>query len=790
MISMNFVKDYVDLKDENLEKLADKITKAGINVEHVISNHIDNLVIGEVVNCINHPDSDHLHICQVNVGSETNQIVCGAPNVKEGIKVIVALPGAVLPEGFEIKQSKIRGVESNGMICALFELGVEEKNDENYNKGIEILPQEAPIGENPLEYLGLEDTLYDLDIHKHKNNDATNHIGFAYEVGTILGKKVTLPDSSYTEITDSINNNFTLEVNTDKCSYYKAKMVTDLKIKESPDFIKNRLISCGMRPINNLVDISNYVMLEYGQPLHFFDKDKLGNKIEVKMAKDNEKVITLDGKERTLSKEDIVITDGKKVTAIAGIMGAENTDVDEKTKTVLIESAIFNSTSIRKTSRRLNLRSEASMRYEKGLNYEFTEAALDRACHLLEKYAEGKVLKDYALYDKEDKTEKIITFTTEKINSLLGLELTDEDIKNQLDKLDFKYQILNNKFETTIPRRRLDIEENVNDIAEEIGRLYGYHNLKNTLPILPTKQGKYEPIIALRKSISKRMRSLGLNEVRTYSLVDKKSSELFNNSHNVITLPNPMSQDRSVLRKSMIPSLLEVIKYNKSRGLKDINIYETGKVFFDDYNEENYLTVVIYGNYLNNDWSSSVIKNDFFTIKGIAENLLNYLGFKNRYAFVKSDEENLHPGVSANILLDRQKIGYIGQIHPTLTKDSIYALEISIDKLNIKTKPLKFKSASKKPAVKKDLAFVTSKETSNEEIEKIIKKAGGRLLKEITVFDVYTGSNIKPNQKSTAYSLLFEDTTRTLTEEEVAEVFEKIINEVETKIDAKLRKEL
>ncbi|MBQ9011035.1 MAG: phenylalanine--tRNA ligase subunit beta, partial [Bacilli bacterium] len=548
-----------------------------------------------------------------------------------------------------------------------------------------------------------------------------------------------------------------------------------------------RLISGCMITIYNLVDISNYVMLEYGQPLHFFDKDKLGSKIVVKMAKEGEKVVTLDDKERILNKNDIVITDGTRVTAIAGVMGALNTDIDENTKTILIESAIFNAKSIRNTAKHLNLRSEASSRYEKGLNYEFTDAALDRACHLLEKYADGKVLKDYALYDKEDKKEKKIVFTTEKVNSLLGLELTDKDICTQLEKLDFKYTIKDNKFETIIPKRRLDIEENVNDIAEEIGRLYGYHNLKNTLPQLPTKPGKYDQIISFRKSISKRMRSLGLDETRTYTLVDPKSAKLYGMNHTPIEVPNPMSRDRSFLRKSMIPSLLDVIKYNKSRGLKNINIYETGKVFFDDYKEENYLTIALYGEYLQNTWSGSSIKNDFYTIKGIAENLLNYLGLKNRYSFVKSDEENLHPGVSANIILDKKKVGYLGKIHPTLSKDDIYVLEVSIDALNIKTKNLKFKPASKKPAVKKDLAFIVSKETSNEDVEKLIKKAGGRLLKEITVFDVYTGENIRENEKSIAYSLVFEDITKTLTEEEVTEVFEKIITDVTSKINAKLR---
>ena len=787
MISMNFVKDYVDLKNENLEELAKKITKAGINVENVISNHIDNLTIGQVLECEKHPDSDHLNVCKVDVGKEKYTIVCGAPNVRKNLKVIVALPGAVLPGNFEIKKSKIRGVESNGMICALFELGLEEKTEENYNKGITELDANAPVGSDPLEYLGLSDTLYDLDVHKHKNNDATNHIGFAYEVGTILGKKVKLPKIDYKEIKQNIKDKFKLDVKTENCTYYKAKMVTDLKIGDSPDFIKNRLTACGMRPINNIVDISNYVMLEFGQPLHFFDKEKLGDQIIVRMAKEKEKIITLDDKERILTANDIVITDGQKPVCIAGIMGGLNTEVDQNTQTILIESAIFNSTNIRKTAKRLNLRSEASMRYEKGLNYEFTCMAIERACHLLEKYANGKVLEGTILYDNEDKKEKKITFTKEKINSLLGLELNNEDIENQLDKLDFKYSLNNNIFETIIPRRRLDIEENINDIAEEIGRLYGYDNLKNTLPILETRKGKYEPTILFRKNISKRMRALGLNEVRTYTLTDEKKSKLFNKEYETIKIPNPMSNDRSYLRKSIIPSLLDVIKYNKSRGLKNINIYETSKVFFSDFNEENYLAVALYGNYVENSWSTAKLKNDFYTIKGICENLLDYLGLKNRYSFEKSDEENLHPGISANNLLDRKKVGYLGKVHPLVTKDDIYVLELSIDKLMVKTKPVKFKPASKYPAINKDLAFIINKDITSSQIKEVIKKAGGRLLTDIKVFDVYTGDKLKENEKSLAYSLTFQDLNRTLTEEEVTTVFDNIIKNVCEKLNATLR---
>lgn len=788
MISMNWVKDYVDVGDENLEELAVKITRGGLNVEDVITNHIDNLVIGEVMECTDHPDSDHLHVCMVDVGEdEAIQIVCGAPNVRKGIKVIVALPGAVLPGDFEIKAGKIRGVESNGMICAKFELGLEEKTEETYAAGITELDSDAVVGKDPIEYLGLDDTIYDLDYHKRRNNDVYYHIGFAYEVATVLSKKVTLPPADYKEISDNIENHFSLSVETDKCPFYMAKMVKNVKIGESPDFIKKRLTNAGMRPINNVVDISNYVMLEYGQPMHFFDYDKLGSKILVRDAKDNEEIITLDGKNRILNNKDIVITNGEKAVCIAGVMGGENTEVDESTTTILIESAIFDSVSIRTTAQKLDLKSEASIRYGKGLNFEYTIEAINRACYLLEKYASGEVLAGEIKHDKVDKTLKELDFEAKEINKMLGIEISDEDVKVELERLDFEYTYDKGKFHVIIPRRRLDVEANVNDLAEEIGRFYGYENLVSTLPRVPIRRGEYAPDVKIRKEISKRLRSLGINECKTYTLTSPEMAEMFKyDDMESIVLPNPMSVDKSVIRTSILPSLINTYEYNKARKVNDILLYEIAKTYDVNYEETQKVAILMKGNYITNSWNNSSVKVDFFLLKGIVENVLDYLGFKNRYSFeVDKEIKELHPGISARIMLDRKPIGIIGRIHPSLKKDDIYVCELAINPLMSSIKPIKYKEANKYPEMVKDVAFVVDNATTNSELEAAIKKSGGRLLSNIEIFDIY--NNIEEGKKSMAYKLTFVDPTRTLTDDEVMEVFNKIIEDVTSKLNAKLR---
>lgn len=787
-ISTNWLNDYVDISDENLKELADKITNAGVNVETVLEYNTPNLVVGNVLECIMHPDSDHLHICKVDVGDEILQIICGAPNVCANMKVIVSKVGCVLPGG-EIKKSMMRGVESNGMLCALSELGLEEDTPENHAKGIHKLPNEAIVGSNPYNYLGLDDTIYNLDLNPNREADCTNHIGFAYEVASVLGKRVELPETWSNPIKRSVTDELELDVITDNCKMYNARKVVDVVIKESPDFIKNRLINCGMRSINNVVDISNYIMLEYGQPLHFFDAKKLGKSILVRMAQDGEEIVTLDGIKRSLTNEDIIITDGEKPVCIAGVMGGENSGVDENTTEVVIEAAIFDSLKIRYTSKRLDLKSEASRRYEHGLNYEYTTAAIDRACYLLEKYADAKVLSDTITHDITDKTPKIAEVSLEKINSLLGLELTLEDAKNSLNRLQFPYELKSTTFTVNIPNRRGDVSMR-EDLVEEIGRLYGYDHIVGKMPKLDIKRGTFIGSVGYRKSVSKRLRSLGLNETRTYTLISPGMDNMFAyNRNKSITLLKPMSVDKSIVRQSLLSSLLNVYEYNLARNIKDVNIYEIANTYSDIEIQDEKLAILMSGDYISNNWQGIKVKDDFYVLKGIIVNLLDYLGYQGRVSFEEARNiPDMHPGATTLINIDNREIGFMGRVHPNVCKNETYVLEISLTKLEEKkTRGFKYKEMNKFPSIVKDVAFVLPREMPSSEVEKEIKRSGGKLLTKLEVFDLYMGDNIGKDEKSIAYSLNFESTEKTLTSEEVNELFNKVIEEVCKKLKLKIR---
>lgn len=786
MISLEWVSDYIDISGLDYHELAKKITEAGINIEKVITNKIDNLVIGEVTKCESIPNT-HLHVCLVDIKTEKLQIVCGAPNVREQMKVIVAKDGAILPGGIEIKKSIIHNTESNGMLCALFELGLEEKNESTIAKGIYEVPNTVQVGAPAMESLNLLSTVYELDIHKHRNNDCYYHIGFAYEIASILNKKVTLPSVTYKEVDDDVNNHIKLNVKTTKCPYYLGKMATNIKVKESPDFIKKRLHAVGMRSINNVVDISNYVMLEFGQPLHFFDKDLLGDNVIVRDATEHEELTTLDNTKRVLNNSDIVIANNAGPVCVAGVMGGLNTEVTTNTKNIFIESAIFDSVSIRNTAQKLNLKSEASIRYGKGLSYEYTCLAIQRACHLLEKYADATIISGTIVHDKIDKTPKIVKFKADEINNLLGINISTKDMEYELNRLDFPYTLDKDEFTVTIPKRRLDIDPYVNDLAEEIGRLYGYQNLTETMPIVSIRQGKYQKDILYKRLISKRLRSLGLNETKTYTLTSPVMASLFNyDNKKQKTLPNPMSTDKSVIRTSILPSLLNIYEYNKARKVENIFLYEISKTYDENYKEEYKVAGLLKGTFLNNPWQGS--KNvDFYYVKGIVENLLNYLGFNNHYQIVASTAPNFHPGITASILLDNEVVGVIGRIHPSTNKDEIYLFELSMNKLMQDIEKITYTEPPKYPSITKDMAFIVSKNITSDEVKSVIISSGGENLKDCTLFDIYVGDNVSVNEKSLAFKLTFVNPSKTLTDEEVMNSFNNIITTVESKLNAKLR---
>ena len=785
-LSTNFVKDYIDI-DVDVKTLAEDMTRVG-NEYDSAENLINatNLVVGEVIECEMHPDSDHLHVCKVNVGNEVLQIVCGAPNVRKGLKVIVALDGAVLPGDFKIKKAMKRGVESNGMLCSLLELGIEPKFlNEAEKAGIHELPADSKPGDDPIKALQMDDSVIDFELTTNRG-DLLSILGMAYELGAIYDKPVKEVDLSHNETGEDLDKSFKLNINTENCSVFLAKKVENVVIKESPKFIQNRLIASGIRPINNVVDISNYVMLELGQPLHFYDADKLNNEIEVRMAQEGEKLTTLDNIQRTLTSNDIVISNGKEAIGLAGVMGGLDTEVTENTKNVIIEAAVFDSVKVRVTSNKI-LRSEASNRFEKGLDPNRTYMAAERAAKLLAEYAEGTVVTGMVKYDTTNVKPKTIEITFENITDVLGMKIPNEDILEVFRKLGFTYEVKDEKVYVTVPTRRLDISIK-EDLIEEVGRIYGLDNIQGKLPTVPMKQGSLDKT---DREIRNKMISLGLNETLSYVLVRENEADGFTTDEfEKVKLLDPITEERSTLRYSVLASLLKIYEYNKARNVKDVSIFEIGKGFYkkENYGEDKKLAVLMSGKYYLGIENKKDV--DFYVVKGVAEEILDYLGYSGRYSFVLPSKmpKEMHPGQTAAISVNNDIVGMVGKLHPSVEKDDVYVLEINLDKLLSKrTGKMKFKEISKYPEISKDLAIVVDRNISADEIAKLIKKAAGALLTKIEIFDVYQGINIPKNKRSIAYSLSFGTMDRTLTDEEINNIMSKVIETLQNKIDAELR---
>lgn len=791
-LSIKWLKNYVNLEGIAPEKLAELLTKAGLEVEGI--EYIakgTNLVIGQVVSKQPHPDSDHLNICQVNLGDKIEQIVCGAPNVDVNQKVIVAKPGAVLPE-ITIKPSKVRGVESNGMICSLLELGVDKKYlDENQVKGIEVLNEDAEVGnENVLEYLGLDDVILEIGLTPNRN-DCLAMNALVKEVGAILNQKVTIDASVYQE---NFKSDFKVNSLTEKCPLYLAKEVKGVKIKPAPLFIKQALMAHGIKSINNVVDISNYVMIETGQPLHFYDYDKLLTK-EITVIDDYEGTYTaLDGIDYKIEKNDLMITSNGKPIGIAGIMGGDDSKIEDDTTNILIEAASFNTVNIRNSSRRLNLQSAASMHFQKGIEPCAPFKAIDRATELLVKYCDATLVSNTVVYGN-DKYENVkIEVTLEHINGLLGTSYSLEQCLDVFKRLDFAVVVENTTFKLEIPSYRQDLQI-AQDLIEEVGRLIGYDNIVSTLPKMPMTLGKLDEIQRKRRVIES-IRKFGLYQALTYTLVSQK--HLDNQIMPLgepIYLASPMSDDKKIIRTSILPSLLDAVNYNEARKNTNVNLFEISKVYAKGICQERLalaLTNVIQQSKLH----GLKIEANFYYLKGLIETILESLGFDLQRVYFKEntlDTNMFHPKQSALVYIDRNLIGVFGTIHPKKQKEFGVAKNTTIGEFNldaiyqIKTGKVKFKPIPKFPSVTRDIALVLDRNIMVGDVVNCIKKYGKPLVKNVEIFDVYTGEKIEENKKSVAISLTYLSLDKTLTEQEINLVHTNILNKLEKEFNAVLR---
>ena len=788
-VSKNWLKDYLNLDNISDDELFKQINSHVCEIEtYKKMVEANNLSIGKVLECVNHPDSDHLHVCQVEIRpNEISQIVCGAPNVKAGVKVIVALPGAVLPGNFKIKPSKIRGVESNGMLCSLQELGIEDKYvQEEFKNGIYLFDDEAVVGENPLEYLGFDDTIIDLELTSNRS-DLLSIEGVAYDIGAALNQKIIPIIPSFTE--SKKINPVTVKVETDKCYKYNARYLANVRIAPSPLWMQARLIASGIRPINNVVDITNFVLMEMGQPLHSFDADKLKNNIVVRTAYDDEKIVTLDNIERTLTKDDIVITNGKEAVCVAGVMGGLSTEVDNNTKNIILEAAYFDPLSIRKTSSRLGLKSESSIRFERKIDYNRVERALDYAAQLMQELCDAEIYSNISSDIKVNIDPQSVSVTAEKINSILGTSLSDSEVSNIFDRLQYSYSKNDLVYTITLPSRRMDLEPSVQDICEDVARMNGYENIPTTIAQTRDK-GALTYSQKRTRLIRQILSNMGFNEVISYSLIAEKDLGLYReNILDPIKVMMPMTEDRAVMRQSLLNGVIDAVQYNQARKIENLALFEIGNIYSTE-KEELHLAIAVSGLYSSHLWHGEKQEASFYLLKGVLDSLLSKLNVSVTYK-PYSKIESFHPGRCAAIYIEDKMIGVIGQMHPRYAKkmgiNTTIALEINIEPIINNVKAFKYKSINKFPSITRDLAIVCNKDIPSSDIELIIKQAGKKTLSKIELFDLYTGENVAENEKSLAFKLTFEDPTKTLETQEVDKLIESILKRLKDVYDARLR---
>lgn len=783
LISNEWLKEYVTI-DDSVSNLAERITRTGIEVDDLIdyTKDIKNLVVGFVKSKEKHPDADKLNVCQVDIGEdEPVQIVCGAPNVDAGQYVIVAKVGGRLPGGIKIKRAKLRGERSEGMICSLQEIGISSNYiPKSFESGIFVFSESQVPGTDALQALYLDDQVMEFDLTPNRA-DALSMIGTAYEVAALYNTKMTKPETTSNELELSANDELTVTIeNEDKVPYYSARVVHDVTIEPSPIWMQVRLIKAGIRPINNVVDISNYVLLEYGQPLHMFDQDAIGSQqIVVRQANEGEKMTTLDDTERELLTSDIVITNGQTPIALAGVMGGDFSEVKEHTSNIVIEGAIFDPVSIRHTSRRLNLRSESSSRFEKGIATEFVDEAVDRACYLLQTYANGKVLKDRVSSGELGAFITPIDITADKINRTIGFDLSQNDIVTIFNQLGFDTEINDDVITVQVPSRRKDITIK-EDLIEEVARIYGYDDIPSTLPVFEkVTSGQLTDRQYKTRMVKEVLEGAGLDQAITYSLVSKEDATAFAmHQRQTIDLLMPMSEAHASLRQSLLPHLIEAASYNVARKNKDVKLFEIGNVFFANGEGElpdqvEYLSGILTGDYVVNQWQGKKETVDFYLAKGVVDRVSEKLNLE--FSYRRADIDGLHPGRTAEILLENKVIGFIGELHPTLAADNdlkrTYVFELNFDALMaVSVGYINYQPIPRFPGMSRDIALEVDQNIPAADLLSTIHAHGGNILKDTLVFDVYQGEHLEKGKKSIAIRLNYLDTEETLTDERVSKV--------------------
>lgn len=796
LLPIKWLKEYVNVDDIDSKVLADKLTLSGSHVESIISldRGIENVVVGKIEKIEKHNNADNLLIIMVDIGDEVLQIVTGAKNLKEGDYVPVALIGAKLPNGMHIDKTNFRGVDSFGMLCSLKELDYNDNVIPKYQRdGIFVLDKEYPLGTNIEEVLGLHGEIIEFEITPNRP-DCLNIIGMARETAATFNREVKLPEIKIDNEVEDINNYIeSIEIDRELCNRYYARLIKDVEIKESPLWLQTRLMEAGVRPINNMVDITNYVMLELGEPLHAFDLDKLrNNKIVVRRAKDGEKIITIDNVTRELTNSNLLITDGENPIGIAGVMGGLDSEITDDTTTVLIEGANFNDRSIRLTSKELNLRTEASSRFEKGIDPNLSEIAAERVCQLVEQIGAGKVVKGKIDIYENVREEKVIEARPEKVNGLLGSNFTIDEMVGYLERLGLSTSVVDNRLNVIIPTYRLDLEIEA-DLIEEIGRIHGFHNIaaQPLEGVLTRGVKSYDKIVADEAKIA--LQGMGFNEVMTYSFIspkayDKIKVEDDNELRNYIELMNPLGEDYSVMRTTLIPNMLELLGRNYNYGVKECFAYEIGNVFIPKQlplrelpSEKQRLSIGAYGHI------------DFYDIKEVVEIIFERLGIKDLEFLPEKDNPTFHPNRTAAIIRNGKRYGILGEIHPDVIENyeigtRVYVADLNFDSI-VKNTNLerKYKPLPKYPSIVRDIAVVVDRDVLVGDLQKIIIKNSRDLIEDVKLFDVYTGDQISEGKKSIAFSITYRSHDRTLKDGEVNDIQEKIILELKNTFDAELR---